>query len=130
MGVSSLYFYFRSKEDIVQYLYRTLNDHARQEFQAGDDGEKGLGDNYARFMTIKLRLLEPHRSSLGAILREAVDPESRLNPMSRDSTGVLEQNVQFFRGLVARSGSARSGGEEALARLVWLSHLGVLLYWL
>jgi flavin-dependent dehydrogenase/AcrR family transcriptional regulator len=130
MGVSSLYFYFRSKEELVQYLYRTLNAQARQEFEATDAGEKGLGENFERFMTGKLRLLEPHRSSLGAIMREAVDPESRLSPMSQDSAHVLGENLEFFRGLVARSGSARPGGEEALARLAWLAHLGVLLYWL
>jgi flavin-dependent dehydrogenase/AcrR family transcriptional regulator len=130
MGVSSLYFYFRSKEEIVQYLYKTLNEEVREEFGARDDGEKDLGRNFQRFMTVKLRLLEPHRSSLGAIMREAVDPTSGLNPMSRASASVLADNVQFFRGLVARSGAARPGGEEALARLVWLGHIGVLLYWL
>jgi flavin-dependent dehydrogenase/AcrR family transcriptional regulator len=130
MGVSSLYFYFPAKEAIVQYLYRTLNEQAREEFRAGEDGEKDLGRNFARFMTVKLRLLEPHRSSLGAIMRDAVDPSSGLNPMSRDSAGVLHDNVEFFQGLVARSGAARRGGEDALARLMWLGHLAVLLYWL
>jgi flavin-dependent dehydrogenase/AcrR family transcriptional regulator len=130
MGVSSLYFYFKSKEEIVQYLYRTLNEQAREEFRVGDDGERDLGRNFERFMGIKLRLLEPHRSSVGAIMREAVDPGSALNPLSHESAGVLEDNVQFFRALAARSGAARPGGEEALARLAWLGHLGVLLYWL
>ena len=34
MGVSSLYFYFRSKEEIVLYLYRNLNERAIAQFRA------------------------------------------------------------------------------------------------
>ena len=33
MGVSSLYFYFPSKEDIVQYLYRRLEQQVREQFK-------------------------------------------------------------------------------------------------
>lgn len=130
MGVSSLYFYFSSKEQIVQYIYRMLMEQAHEQFRASDKGEKDLGKNFKRFLDIKLALLKPHRSALAVILREAVDPESRLNPMSPDSANVLESNLKFLRELVGRARFGRPEEQESMARLLWLIHLAVLMYWL
>lgn len=130
MGVSSLYFYFPSKEHIVQYIYRALNEQAQERFRIEDQGEKHLGKNFKRFLDIKLALLKPHRSALAVILREAVDPESRLNPMSQDSSQVLESNLKFLQELVQRTRFGRQGEREVMARLLWVVHLAVLMYWL
>src|SRR5271155_4131226 len=73
MGLSSLYFYFRSKEEIVQFLYRQLNERARTKFAAEAMPGTSLGAEVQRFVEIKLEILRPHRPCLGALLREAID---------------------------------------------------------
>src|SRR5262249_29877618 len=85
MGVSSLYFYFKSKEEIVQHLYREINEEAIEKFRSTDDGEKSLAANFSRYVKLKMSLLQPHRSALVALLKEAVDPDSALSPLSSDS---------------------------------------------
>ncbi len=129
MGASSLYFYFESKEEIVHYLYAAVNERAMARFAAEDDGEKDLGKNLARYLTIKVELLEPQRGCIAAIFKEAVDPASRLSPVSHDSEDVLRASTGFFRELVERAGVPEDRRERS-ARLVWVLHVGVLLYWL
>lgn len=129
MGTSSLYFYFASKEEIVSSLYESVNDEVAAEFHRTDTGERDLGRNLARYLTIKLAALAPLRACLPAILKEAVDPASSLSPVSRDSAAVLGRNLAFFEELAARS--AMSPADAArFARLLWVLHIGVVVYWL
>ena len=130
MGVSSLYFYFPSKEAIVLYLYSILNDQAIERFRSEDTGEKDLGKNVLRFLTIKLGLLEPYRSCCVGIFKEAVDPASAISPFSRESTEVLDRSVGLFRELVERAKAAKGDDGLRLARLYWFGHLAIILYWL
>ena len=132
MGASSLYFYFRSKEEIVQYLYAEVNEAARARFFAEAAGQADFGRELARYLRVKLDLLKTRRTPLAAILREAIDPGSSLSPVSRESARVLAGSVGFFRELVERTGAAEASGlgADALARLAWLAHLAVLVFWL
>jgi flavin-dependent dehydrogenase/AcrR family transcriptional regulator len=129
MGVSSLYFYFRSKEEIVLYLYRNLNERAIARFRAEKE-DADLGKNLVRFLELKLAILEPYRSCCVGIFKEAVDPQSALNPFSSESSDVLDRTVGLFRDLVERSGAGKGDEALRLARVLWFAHLAVILYWL
>jgi flavin-dependent dehydrogenase/AcrR family transcriptional regulator len=126
MGVSSLYFYFRSKEEIVQFLYAEVNEKARARFLERGGGAD-IGASFSLYLEIKLELLQPQRSCLAAILKEAIDPESSLSPVSRESSRVLHESIDFFRELAR---SKAGGRESAIAQLLWLAHISVLVYWL
>ncbi len=130
MGVSSLYFYFRSKEEIVQYLYARLNDQAIATFRAEAGKETDLGKNLTRFLGIKLGILEPYRSCCVGIFKEAVDPRSALNPFSAESAGVLDRTVGLFQEMVQKSRTETGDAAVRLARALWFAHLAVILYWL
>ncbi len=130
MGVSSLYFYFKSKEEIVLFLYKKLNKQAIDEFRSSDEGEKNLALNLSRYMKIKLAILGPHRSCLVALVRETVDPSSRLSPLSADSDLTREMNLELLADIVARSAAVNKNQVADTAKALWLANLGVLLYWL
>jgi flavin-dependent dehydrogenase len=130
MGVSSLYFYFQSKEEIVLYLYRMLNERAIAQFRATDKGDADLGANIVRFLELKLAILEPYRSCCIGIFKEAVDPQSALNPFSSGSSDVLDRSVGLFKEFVEKSGTGAGDESLRLARVLWFAHLAVILYWL
>lgn len=130
MGVSSLYFYFRSREEIVQFLYHKLNKQILEEFRANDKGERNLANNLARYMRIKLDKLAPHRSCLIALIKETIDPNSSLNPMSKDSDDVRSMNIDLFKDLVGRSGAVAQDQVGDTASALWLANLGIILYWI
>lgn len=130
MSLDSLYTYFHSKEEIVIYLYRKLNEKAINEFHTISGSEKNLGKNVGTLVNVKLRILEPYRSCMIGIFKEAIDPESPLNPLNAESSQVLDNTVDLFRKLVEKGGVSK--GEQALqlARILWIFHLGIILYWL
>jgi flavin-dependent dehydrogenase/AcrR family transcriptional regulator len=132
MGTSSLYSYFQSKEEIVLFLYEKLNLQARETFTKSVDSQLDPFTKLIEFMRIKLGLLTAHRSALPALLREAIDPESTLSPLSGDSLPVLSQNLSFFKDFFQGDGvvssSTMSGATKA--RLLWVVHIGLLVFWL
>ncbi len=130
MGVSSLYFYFKSKEEIVQFLYAKINRQAVEQFRAADGGEKSLAANFSRYVSTKLVLLQPHKSALVALMKEAVDPGSPLNPLSSASDTTRALNFELFEDLVVRSGMIPKNHTKDVARLLWFLNLAILMYWM
>jgi hypothetical protein len=63
-------------------------------------------------------------------MKEAIDPDSPLSPLHSDSSETLRFSVGLFREMVERNHAARGEEIEAMARALWLAHMGVLTYWL
>ena len=129
MGASTLYRSFESKEAIVLHFYQRLNQQVGAEFdQQGASGD--VGADLQRYLRLKLALLEPHRSAFAGLLREAIDPGSRLSPLQADSEGTMRDNVHRFAGWVEGAGAASGAEAEDLGRALWLVHIAVIVFWL
>ncbi|TVQ93724.1 MAG: TetR family transcriptional regulator [Deltaproteobacteria bacterium] len=121
MGASTLYRHFESKESIVLHFYARLNEEVGRIFD--EEGSSGdIGADLRRYLGIKLELLAPHRSAMVGLLREAIDPGSRLSPLHPDSDSTLLGNVARFE--------AWADGDTDLARGLWLLHLALIAFWL
>ncbi len=130
MGVSSLYFYFKSKEEIVHFLYAEINRKTIDNFRLVDDGDKSLTQNFSKYMSTKISLLKPHKSAFIALMKEAVDPNSAVSPLSSDSDTTRSINQALLEELVIRAGSIAKQHCGNVARLLWFLNLAVLLYWM
>lgn len=131
IGISRLYEQFPSKEHLVFFLYRQLNQQALEKFQAGqEDSEHDLNAGFRLFLQSKLTVLEPHREAMIAIFREAIDPNSTLSPLSGEAADVREANLDVLKGLLRKSGVEEEENIERFSRLAWMLHLVVILYWL
>ncbi|SRR5258706_634476 len=129
-GVSAglLYKYFASKRAVVLALYDLLSaeyaERARQ-MPAGRWSERSLFATRTTF-----EVLQPHRSTLAALLPVLVGntEENLFSP----STAFSRKRVQdVFYEAVLRSSDVPSQEIVApLARLLYLWHLGVILWWL
>lgn len=121
LGLGALYYYFSSKEEVVQTFYLRIQDQVCQEFrQSRPPADLPLA--FAHLMNIKLAALEPHRHLLRIVLKEAVDPQSPLCPLHPASRAPLEQSVKLFAEIAA--------GDQTMARGLWSLHMAVLGYWL
>jgi AcrR family transcriptional regulator len=130
LGLGALYYYFRSKEELVLRFYERTNEQVVGEFRSREEDLTRLPEALARFLRLKLEHLEPYRPLLTVVMKEAIDPDSPLSPMSRESAKTLDLSLGLFLDLVEASNTAR--GEEArqMARGLWLAHMLLLLYWL
>lgn len=133
IGISTLYEQFPTKEHLVFCLYEQLNRRALEGFQtklAETETELDLSTGFRWFLDSKLAVLEPHREAMIAVFREAIDPESTLSPLSAQAAEVRGANLQVLDDLFARCGIDEESDRGRVARLAWMLHLVVILYWL
>jgi AcrR family transcriptional regulator len=128
VSVGLLYRYFPSKQAVIVALYDDLS----QEFarQAASMSPGSWRDRFLFALETSLRSLQPHRTTLRALIPILVgDPDDGVFAAGTAFSRLRVQQV--FEDAVAGSADRPKppvGG--ALARLLYLMHLAVLLWWL
>jgi AcrR family transcriptional regulator len=128
VSVGLLYRYFPSKQAVVIALYDELSsEYARQ---AGEMPPGRWRDRFIFALNTSLRVLEPHQVALRALTPVLVgDPEEGIFSSSTAFSRLRVQQV-FEEAVVGSSDAPKKPLAEALGRLLYLVHLGVLLWWL
>jgi len=137
-GVSTgnAYYYFGSKEELIQEFYATSHaEHlaASRALLGGADGQTGPDDLGAR-LRVTLRaligVLAPYHEFAAMFYKHAAEPSSPLSPFSQESSPARQASIAMYRDLVDGS-SARMPKDvrERLPELLWLLQMGVILYW-
>jgi len=128
VSVGLLYRYFPSKGAVVLSLYDQLS--AEYATRAEGMGTGKWRDRFLFALTTSLQVLHPHRSTLAALVRVLVGDiqEGLFAP----ATTFSRQRVQrvFHEAVVGASDAPRPEVTAALARLLYLVHLAIILWWL
>lgn len=122
LGLGALYYYFPSKEAIVIAFYEQLNQQVATQFRDQRAPEASMDEQLKLLLKLKLAALEPHRTLARILIKEAVDPNSPLTPLSRDSDQAMQTSLELFKEIAGESG-------PAVARMLWLGHLAVIGLW-
>jgi len=130
VSVGNAYYYFDSKEHLIQAFY---DDIGRQHRAAAGPALADRRDLAAR-LRISLRthldVMAPYHDFAGGFFKTAADPKSPLSPFSSESTPARKEEVDFCAALVDGSDAKIPEGlREELPDLLWLYHMGVVLYW-
>jgi AcrR family transcriptional regulator len=129
-GVSPalLYRYFPNKRSVVLALYDQLSETFAQQAVAMPHGK--WRERFAYALEVSLRTLGPHRVTLRALAPVMVGDAEE---------GVFAQNTEFSRTKVQRifqeavlhaTDAPRQPLADSLSQLLYLAHLGVILWWL
>lgn len=131
LGLGALYYYFSSKEQVVLHFYEQVNERVAQQFSEAPISPN-LAMAFADLMRLKLEALGPHRHLLRVIIKEAVDPESPLCPLSTETHQPRDVSLSLFHDIAKREVKAKAQLEESeqMARGLWFLHMGLLGYWL
>jgi AcrR family transcriptional regulator len=129
-GVSAglLYRYFPSKRSVVLALYDELSDRFARDAATMPPGK--WRDRFLFALETSLRSLGPHRVTLRALVPVMVgDVEEGV---FAQSTAFSRQRVQaiFQSAVLEASDAPPQKLGESLGRLLYLMHLGVILWWL
>lgn len=129
-GVSPalLYRYFPNKRAVVLALYDELSE--RFAADAADVPAGKWRDRFLRALDLSLDTLGPHRVTLRALAPVLVgDAEEGV---FADRTAFSRQRVQgvFARAVAGASDAPAPALAAALGRVLYLAHLGVILWWL
>ncbi len=131
VAMGNAYYYFRSKEYLVQELYRRTHEEHQAAFAPLLAGEGNFKRRLLIVMRAKVDTLMPYHRFAGVLFKTAADPASPLNPFSGASDALRRDAVAVFAEVVAGS-RLRMAKElrQELPRLLWLYHMGVILYWI
>jgi AcrR family transcriptional regulator len=119
-GVSTgnAYYYFSSKEQLIQEFYAISHAEHLAASRAVLDGQSDLGIRLRDTLRALIGVLAPYHEFAATFYKHAAEPSSPLSPFSRESSP-------------ARDSSARMSREvrDRLPELLWLLEMGVILYW-
>ena len=123
------YRYFDHKEDLVLALYARL---AAELEEASRDLPRGrMADRFDRAVRLKLGLVRPYREAFGALFGAALTPHSGVAVLGPQTADVRERVGRVFELVVAGATDApRPRHARDLARVLYVAHLGLLLFWL
>lgn len=130
VAVGNAYYYFDSKEHLVQGFYdrnQAAHRAAAEEIFATED------DFAARLRGVLhagIDVNAPYHSFAATFFKSAAEPSSPLSPFSRESSPARAAAIAIFRDVVDGS-SAKLDPElrKELPELLWLGWMGVILFW-
>ncbi|MFF3321481.1 TetR/AcrR family transcriptional regulator [Streptomyces sp. NPDC002889] len=130
VSVGNAYYYFASKEHLVQGFYDRIAAEHQAAVRPVLDKETDLEARLAGVLTAWLDIAAPYHEFAAQFFKNAADPESPLSPFSSESQHAREAAISVHREVLA--GSRSKVAEElrdVLPELMWLSQMGLVLYW-
>ncbi|WP_328670285.1 TetR family transcriptional regulator [Streptomyces sp. NBC_00322] len=130
VSVGNAYYYFASKEHLVQGFYDRIGAEHQAAVRPILDRETDLEARLAGVLTSWLEIAEPYHEFAAQFFKNAADPQSPLSPFSPESEHAREAALSIHREVLAGS-KAKVADElvDALPELMWLSQMGLVLYW-
>jgi AcrR family transcriptional regulator len=131
-GVSTgnAYYYFGSKEELIQEFYATSHAEHLAVSRARLDGQHDLGTRLADALRAMIDVLAPYHAFAATFYKHAAEPSSPLSPFSKESSPARAASIGLYRDLVnGSSAKMPKDVRERLPELLWLMQMGVILYW-
>jgi AcrR family transcriptional regulator len=130
VSVGNAYYYFSSKDELVQGFYDQLVAEHRALALPELAGHTDLADRLGAALHAWITVAEPYREFAGRFFAVAAQPGNPLSPFSPESGPARAAAVDLYREVLT---GARVDPDPELARelpeLLWLQHLGIVLFW-
>lgn len=130
VSVGSAYYYFASKEHLVQGYYERSHD---EHMAVCGPRLEGVTDFKKRLLVVhesKLETIESYHAFAGKLFAVAADPKSPLSPFSADSEPTRRGAVELMEQVIAGSKLKLPADLAAeLPQLLWLHLMSVVLFW-
>jgi AcrR family transcriptional regulator len=130
VALGAAYYYFPSKEAIVQAYYETVqSEHEQRVRSALSESRSTLHERMGLVFHSKLDILRDDRKLLGTIFRYTGEPEhplSVLGPATRDSRA---QSIAVFT-LAIGDENLPKDIREFLPTALWALHMGILIFFI
>jgi AcrR family transcriptional regulator len=130
VSVGNAYYYFGSKEHLVQAFYDQLQEEHAAAAAAVLARESGFAARLSGVMLAWVDIAAPHHAFAGQFFKNAADPASPLSPFSEDSAPARDASIAVFAQVLAGSDAKVSTALRGeLPELLWVLHMGVVLFW-
>ena len=128
---SNAYYYFRSKEELVQAFYARAHAEHLLVVEPALAAQRSLKGRLLAVMCTRLETVEPYHPFAGTLFQSAADPRSPLNPFSEESAPVRAEATEVFARAIRGSRTKIPADlVEQLPALLWTWHMSILLFWI
>lgn len=131
VSLGNAYYYFRSKEYLIQAFYQRLHDAHLAAALPALEHEKTLKARLLTVMRTKMDTMKPYHEFAGVLFKTAAHPQSPLNPFSDETDPVRDQSIQLFeRVLEGEKVRIPKDLRAELPYLLWVYSMGIVLFWI
>ncbi|WP_433561562.1 TetR/AcrR family transcriptional regulator [Nocardia sp. CA-151230] len=129
VSVGNAYYYFTSKEHLVQGFYQHIQALHQQQVEQAPRSDSLA----ARWQAMELAFVDvaaPYHEFGGKFFAIAAEPTSPLSPFSDESRPARQASTTIMGNLVI--GTDVKGDKRLMAELpnlLWLAHMGIVLFW-
>ena len=130
VSVGNAYYYFASKEHLIQGFYDRAQSDLEAAVQPVLDGERDLEARIVGFVETWLDTMDVYKPFAGSFFKNAADPTSPLSPFSPESGPSRARAIALWRGVLDGSDARVPKRLRAeLPELLWLYFMGLVLFW-
>ncbi|HWD82208.1 MAG TPA: TetR family transcriptional regulator [Kribbella sp.] len=130
VSVGNAYYYYGSKDHLMQAYYDLLQDQHREAVESVLAGEQAFVPRLAGVLQAWLDVAAPYHEFAGTFFKTAADPRSPLSPFSDESRPARDASVEIFRRVVDGSDlKVPADLRSELPELLWLLQMGIVLFW-
>lgn len=130
VSLGSAYYYFASKEHLVQGFYDQLAADHRAAIADLLAAEPTFAGRLIGMLETWVDVAQPYHDFAATFFRNVADPRSPLSPFSPESEEAREAAVAIHRDLLEGSDLKVAPALRAeLPELLWLLQMGVVLFW-
>lgn len=130
VAVGNAYYYFESKEHLIQEFYRRTQVEHAAAAEAALATESDFAARLRAVLHAGIDVIGPSHAFAATFFKTAAEPTSPLSPFSAASSGPRIDAIRLFEEVL--DGSRAKVDPELrpdLPELLWLAYLGVILYW-
>ncbi|SEG82427.1 DNA-binding transcriptional regulator, AcrR family [Thermomonospora echinospora] len=130
VSVGNAYYYFGSKEELIQAYYDELQDDHMAACRAVLERERDFAPRLLGVLRARVDTMVPYHQFAGKFFKFAAEPNSPLNPFSAESGTARAAAIAIYREVVDGS-TLRIDPDfrQELPELLWLYSMGIVLYW-
>ena len=131
VSLGNAYYYFRSKEFLIQAFYQRLHDSHLAVALPALEHEKTLKTRLLTVMRTKFDTMEPYHQFAGVLFKTAAHPQSPLNPFADETDPVREAGIKVFETVLEGTKARIPNDLRAeLPYLLWVYSMGIVLFWI
>ena len=130
LAPSNAYYWFASKDQLVQEFYQRIQRQHREHAAAALAGGGTLAERLLAAEQAALEVMGPYHGFGAAFVGTALVPGAAASPVREESREARELSQAIYRDVVEGASPAVPARlRGVLPDLLWLAHLGVALHW-
>jgi AcrR family transcriptional regulator len=130
ISVGNAYYYFPTKNHLVQELYRRVQGDHLERVRAAFGSSTEIAKRLEVALLCGLDSTGPYHDSAAGFLAAAVAPTSAVSPFGPDAAEPRAMAIQVFQEVVDGCTNAIPAElKRQLPELLWLAYMGLTLFW-